>query len=50
MWETKYFKDLESANEFININSNKYQTQLIFVDSGFYAYHYAVEYKKLKRI
>ncbi len=45
MWKTKFFNDLESANKFISINSNKYQTQLIFVHNGF-----AVEYKKLKTI
>ena len=45
MWETKFFKTLEEANNFINKNDRKYQTQLIYVHNGF-----AVEYKKLKKI
>ena len=45
MRREEFFNDLESANKFISINHNKYQSQLIFVHNGF-----AVEYKKLKTI
>lgn len=45
MWETKIFKIEKDARDFININKNKYQSVLCFINNGF-----AVEYKKLKRI
>ncbi len=45
MWKTKFFKTYESANKFISINQNKFQTQLLFIENGF-----AVEYKELKTI
>jgi hypothetical protein len=45
MWQTKYFKNLEAMNTWIEKNEHRYQITRLFVNNG-----YALEYKKMRII
>ena len=45
MWESKWFKDYETATRWIEEKRNKYQCVLVIVENG-----YEVEYKRLRKV
>ena len=45
MWTTKFFSTLKCQTKWIELNSHRYDIEVIFVENG-----YAVQYRKVRFI